>query len=76
MSTTEQVNYISTGETTGIWVTIDGKQVLFVKEDYLREKISQDILAIAYWGYEEVLPGGYVVKYISKEDAASIARGV
>ena len=39
----EKINYISVGKTIGIWVTIDGEQVLFVKEPHLREQIAKEI---------------------------------
>lgn len=76
MSTAERINYIATGETIGIWVTVDGEEVLFVKESHLREKIAKQIEDIPYWGYQEVLPDGHVAYYVNKLDAASIVRGV
>lgn len=75
MSIAERINYIATGETIGIWVTVDGEEVLFVKESHMREKIAKEVEAIPYWGYQDKFPDGQVINYISQPDVASIVRG-
>ena len=44
MSEFEMVNYISVGKTVGIYLTIDGEQVLFVRnqQDAIHEAIRTD----------------------------------
>ena len=60
----EKINYISVGKTIGIWVTIDGEQVLFVKESHLREQIAKEIEAEAK-RCEAIEEGRYSEEYES-----------